>query len=329
MGAFDSIKAKLPAFIVRGSVLDDQLGPLGASIDTYIDYANEMKTASGPEGGNPVLQDALAADYGLIRNYRDTDKIMAIRLYNAIRTHQQRGSQEGLDIEGHEISQSTPYMQSLRYIIGVNAIGIGYALGGVGAEWIQFWNDTPEPEADIKARMNNLLPLHLIWGLDYINAFIATSGYKSIKDEDLLNDVTYSITNDGFYDNRNTLIADKPSATYEFGNIDLGADFADYQWLADWVDYAAWDVIYAIKVQIRFSSDEISWSSWTPYDKNQWVANSEINRYAQFKIALTMTEYRSLEHYIFRSFILKGLTLSQRRYGPHRSAHEVLPQIGN
>ena len=329
MGTLENIKAKLPAFIVKNEVLNNLIGAIGNSVDLYMIDANNLKAAASIEGGSAILLDAVAADYGLVRHFRDTDKVMVIRLMNAIQTHQQRGSRTGLDNEGAEISMVTPYIQDMRFIIGVSAIGTGTALGGVGSQWTQFWNDTSEAEATIKAKVAKIVPLHVKEGFDYIDAYTDPASFEAIRGVDLLDGATFSITNDGFVNDGNMLIPTKTAPTYEFGNIDLGAGFATYQWLVDWIDYSAWDVAHDLDVQVRFSPDEAVWSSWTSYDRNQWVAGTEIDRYAQFKIALTMTAYRSLEHYIFRSFILKGLTAAQQRYGPTPPVLEIHPQIGN
>lgn len=329
MGALENIKSVLPAFISQNLILDNMLGAIGNSIDLYSADAEDLKAASAIEGGDAASLDAIGSDYGLVRHFRDTDKIMVIRLMNAIVTHQQRGSQLGLDNEGAEISQVTPYAQDMNFIVGLSAIGIGRALGGIGTKWIQFWNDTSEAETTIKAKIANILPLHLKDGVDYIDAFADPASYEAIRGDDLVDGTNFTISNSGFASDVGTLVPTKTTPTYEFGNIDLGAGFATYQWLVDWIDYAAWDVVYDFDMQVRFSPDEATWSSWTPYDRNQWVAGSEINRYAQFKIALTLTEYRSLEHYIFRSFILKGLTSDQQRYGQIDPVLDLHPQIGN
>lgn len=329
MGYLDIIKNKLPAFVVRNEVLNDLLGPIGHVIDEYLAASDTQKAASGVEGGNPALLDAMAEDYGLIRHYNDTDKIMAIRLMNAIQTHQQRGTKIGLETEGAEISQVTPHNPSMRFVVGVSAIGTGWALGGIGATWLQFWNDTPESEATIKAKMSKVLPLHVKEGIDYIDAYVDPIFYEAIRGADLVDADNFTITNTGFIYDNNTLIPEVEAATFTFGNIDIGAGFASYQWLVDWVDYAVWDIDHTLLVEARFSSDEISWSSWTEYQKNQWVAGAEIDRYVQFRLTLTMTTYRSLQHYIFRSFILKGLTTDQERYNNIAPVLEVLPQIGN
>ncbi len=329
MAYLETLKAKLPPFIVQNDILNELIGVIGAAIDDYVDAADAQKAASGAEGGDPIMLNALAADYGLVRHYNDTDKIMAIRLLNAIQTHQQRGTQIGLETEGAEISQATPYNQPMRFIIGVSAIGTGWALGGIGAEWIQFWNDTPETEATIKAKMTNVLPIHVKEGIDYIDAYVDPANYEAIRGADLVDVDTFTITNTGFIHDNNTLIPEVDEPVYTFGNMDLGAGFATYFWLLDWVDYVAWDVEHTLKVEARFSSDEISWSSWTEYHRNQWVAGAEIDRYAQFKISLTMTTYRSYDHYIFRSFILKGMTTAQQKYGPPPPVLEVHTQIGN
>ena len=330
MTTFANIKAKLPAFIVANKAIDDLLGAIGNSVDLYVADADSLKAAAAIEGGDAILQDAIAADYGMIRNYKDTNKIMAIRLMNAIRTHQYRGTQIGLYNEGSEISLVTPYNQKMRFIIGVSAIGTGWALGGIGSEWIQFWNDTPETQSEIEAKLKtDVLPIHVKEGIDTIDAYADPVNYETIRGADLVDGTTFTITNVGFVVDNNTLIPSTTAATYEFGNIDLGAGFATYQWLVDWIDYAVWDVVHTFEMQVRFSPDEAVWSSWTPYHRNQWVPGAEIDRFAQFKIALTMTTYRSLEHYIFRSFILKGLTSDQQRYGLIPPVLDLHPEIGN
>lgn len=329
MTTFDKIISKLPAFIVRNEVLSDLLGAVGASIDTYLSTADDFATAASLEGGSSAVLDAIAADYGLVRHYNDTDKIMSIRLMNAIQTYQQRGSQNGLEAEGAEISLVTPYNQEMRYAVGVNPIGTGWALGGVGAQWMQIWNDTPGLEIDIKDQITQILPIHLKAGQDYLDAFSDPPSFKSVIGADLLDEDNFTIVNDGFANDVNTLIPTQATATYEYGNIDLGAGFATYQWLVDWIDYVAWDVVYDLIAQARFSSDEISWSSWTEYHRNQWVGGAEIERYAQFKIELTMETYRSLGHYIFRSFVLKGLTTDQQLYGRPNKAIAANILVGN
>ncbi len=329
MGALENIKAKLPEFIARSQALNHLLGPIGNAIDVYNIDAEAFRDALNVESGNPAMLDALAGDYGLVRHYNDTDRIMAIRILNAIQTHQQRGTQAGLENEGREIALATPYNQRMRFVIGVTGIGTGWALGGVGSEWIQYWIDTPENQADLEAMLLSVIPLHVRQGIDSIDANGATAGYQSIRGSELTDGVTYTITNTGFYADKDTLIPRNITATYLFGNIDLLATFANYQWLVDWVDYAAWDVDFDLLVEVRFSSDEIAWNEWTPYSRNQWVQGVQLERYAQFRITLTMNTYRNLNHYVFRSFILKGLTTAQQRYGEAEKAIAVLPYVGN
>lgn len=327
MGTLDNIKAKLPAFIARNKILDDLLGPIGNAIDEYNTDSDTFKAGLGIDGGNPSMLDALAADYGLVRHYNDSDKIMAIRIMNAIQTHQQRGTQAGLENEGREIALATPYNQQIRFIIGQSGIGTGWALGGI--DWVQNWIDTPEAESEIETFLQAIIPLHIKLGINSIDAYGASGGYASIRGADLLDGDTYTITNTGFINNNNTLIPENENPVYTFGNIDLLATFTNYQWMVDWVDYVAWDLDHDLLVEVRFSSDEAAWNAWTPYQRNQWVQGSEIERYAQFRITLTMNTYRSFAHYIFRSFILKGLTAAQQRYGEAEKAITILPTIGN
>lgn len=327
MSTLVNLKAKLQPVIVRNTILDHLLGPIGNAIDLYSADSEALRDALNIGNSPPVTLDAIAADYGLVRHYNDTDRIMVIRIMNAIKTHQARGTKAGLLNEGREISLVTPYPQPIRFIVGVSPTGVGDALGG--GEWIFYWGDTPEPEADLKAMLQSIIPLHVLDGISYLDAYGASAGYESIRGADLLDGDTYTITNSGFYADRNTLIPRQASATYEFGNIDLGANFADFQWLVDWVDYAAWDVDFDLVVEVRCSPDEAAWNAWTPYHRNQWLQNSELERYAQFKIALTMNTYRSLGHYVFRSFILKGLTENQLRYGEEEKSFLIQPEIGN
>jgi len=329
MSTLDNIKAKLPAFITRGTRLDSLLGPIGAAIDQLNLDTDTFKDGLAIENGNPSMLDALAADYGLVRHYNDTDKIMGIRIMNAIKTHQERGTQAGLEREGREIAQVTPYNQKMRFVLGVSGLGTGWALGGVGSEWIQFWNDTPGTEASLEAQLSAIMPLHVQAGIDSIDAYGASGGYESIRDANLLDGVTFTITNTGFINDKNTLIPENESPVYTFGNIDLGATYANYQWLVDWADYAAWDLDHDVLIEVRFSSDEVAWNAWTPYQRNQWVQGVQLEQYAQFRLTLTMTTYRSFNHYIFRSFILKGLTATQQRYGEAEKAITILPTIGN
>lgn len=329
MSALANIISKLPAFITRNQALNDFLGPIGNSMDLYNLDAETFRSNLSVENGNSSMLDALAADYGLVRHYNDTDKIMAIRITNAIKTHQERGTQAGLLNEGREIALATPYNQKIRFVLGVSGLGTGWGLGGVGSEWIQYWGDTPETETDLKAMLQNVIPLHVRDGIDYIDANGASAGYASIRGSELTDDVTYTITNSGFYADKNTLIPRTISTSYQLGNIDLLATYASYQWMVDWVDYAAWDLDYDLVVEVRFSSDEAAWNAWTPYQRNQWVQGSELERYAQFKITLTMNTYRSLDHYIFRSFILKGLTTTQQKYGQAEKSIVILPYVGN
>lgn len=689
MGALEKIRAKLHSVISRNQILDDLLGPIGNSIDLFNIDANTLRDALNVESSNPAMMDAYAADYGLVRHYNDTDRIMAIRIMNAIQTHQQRGTQAGLENEGREIALATPYNQPMRFVLGVSAIGTGWALGGVGSEWIQYWIDTPEAEADLEAMLLAVIPLHVRQGIDSIAAYGASDGFVSINGAPLLSalpghnyypfvvdsdnitiadhanfnwgildwsyegylwlkqpsgaydrmriiekwsgggylfkiqddktievahqggsiftgitaldlewetwfhiiisldrdsnlicfidavlqgtedisgdagvdissgddlqlgkaaggvsqsftgkralerfwnraliqadatalhnggapldyiipdadkwaamtnlwdaaasvftsgtyawsangtntianvgntlevtyvnhadgawtllqdakdlatdltvgayyvlvfdakytggasgsrgeietlagktytpafttglltymmpftcdtadgtvfrydslgagnvltvdniklyrvgcvaqllaenitaptwpdssinghdgvvsgpvaDFNYTVINNGFYNDKDTMVPRKPTATYELGNIDLGSTVANYQWLVDWVDYAAWDVDFDLLMEVRFSSDKATWNAWTPYQRNQWVQGSQLERYAQFRITLTMNTYRSLRHYVFRSFILKGLTTAQQRYGEAEKAITILPTVGN
>ena len=270
MSALDNIKAKLPGFIARNQTLNDLLGPIGYIIDSYNSDADTFRSELGIEDGNSSMLDALAADYGLRRQYNDTDKIMAIRIMNAIKTHQNRGTVVGLENEGREIALVTPYDQSMRFVLGQSPIGTGWALGGVEATWIHYWRDTPETEAEAETQLRrDVIPLHVKDGLNSINAYEATEGYQSIRGADLLDGDTYTITNTGFINNKNTLIPENENPVYTFGNIDLLGTYATYQWLVDWVDYTAWDLDFDVLMEVRFSSDEAAWNAWTPYQRDQ------------------------------------------------------------
>ena len=150
MGALANIKAKLHSVILKNQILDDLLGPIGNSIDLFNMDANTLRDALNVEKSNPAMLDAYAADYGLVRHYNDTDRIMAIRIMNAIQTHQQRGTQAGLETEGREIALVTPYNQPMRFIIGVSAIGTGWALGALAASGFNTGSILPKRKPTLK-----------------------------------------------------------------------------------------------------------------------------------------------------------------------------------
>jgi len=328
---YDRLIIKLPSFVVRNSVLNDMLMAIGEAIDKFIRDLVQLKSSLTISGGDPVMLDALAADYGLKRHPEDNDKILAVRIHNAIQTHQRRGTMPGLINEGGERALVTPYVVTMQMALGVNPIGVGWGLGGVDAGWIHLWNDSAETEAIVETHLKSIVPFNYKDGIDYIPVYGVSDGFKSVRGSELSDAGSYSITNDGFYFSQNSLIPGASVCTYSLGNMDLGASYATYKWLADWIDYAHWDLSYGVVVSVRFSSDEVAWSAWTPYGKNQFIPDSEIERYAQFKIELTIDPgYDSLEHYIFKRFILKGLTETQWLYGeePRGVAfHE--PEFGN
>ena len=329
---YDKLIMKLPEFVTRNATLDAVLMAVGNSIDLFIRDLDGFKNTLTPsKDGDPLLLDALAADYGLKRHPEDNNFIMAIRIHNAILTHQQRGSDEGLLKEGGERALVTPYQVTMQMAIGVNPIGVGWGLGGVGAGWIHLWNDSPETESVIETHIKAIVPFHYKDGIDYTAVFGGAAGFKSVRGSELSDSGSYTITNTGFSFQENSLVPSSTVATYQLGNMDLGATYASYKWLADWIDYAHWDLTYALVVSVRFSPDEAVWSAWTPYGKNQFIPESELDRYAQFKLALTLdpgTEI--LAHYIFKRFVLKRLTSDQWLYGEEpRGSAFFEPEFGN
>lgn len=310
MDTLGKLKNRLPEFIERNATLDFLVNPITDGIDTFLStlatLQNELVSGSATE----KHLDTIVHENGLSRGFHETDPMLRIRAQNAIKTHQLRGSKDGIEIEMSHHAIVTPYIRENALVIGVDPIGTGYALGGIGAEWIQLWNDTPDQQNDIENLLKSVLPVSIYYGIDYVDAYVATSGYKSYSESDLSGG-----TPSGFNYQDGALVPTSASATYESTVIDLGSDYADYTWLVDWVDYVKWNVTHTLTVQVQFSADGATgWTGYVAYSKNGQVAGGTIKRYAQFKITLSMTQYDQLADYMFRSFILKGLDSDQALY---------------
>jgi len=330
--SYDKLLMKLPETITRNAVLDNLLSAIGYVIDLFIRDLEDFKNALSPtKDGDALLLDALAADYGLKRHPEDNNYIMAIRIHNAIQTHQQRGTEDGLITEGGQRALVSPYKVTMQMAIGINPIGVGWGLGGIGTGWIHLWNDSPESESIIETAIKAIVPFHYKDGIDYTAVYGGAAGFKSVRGSELDDGGSYTITNSGFSFHQNCLIPSESVCSYQLGNMDLGATFASYKWIADWIDYAHWDLSYSLVVSVRFSSDEIAWGSWAPYGRNQFIPDAELLRYAQFKLELTIDPgYESLAHYIFKRFVLKGLTSDQWLYGEEpRGSAFFEPEFGN
>ena len=310
MNTLDKIKSRLPQFIERNPTLDFLLNPLADGIDTFLSTLATLQAELVPESATAQHLDTIAQENGLSRGYGETDPMLRIRIHNAIKTHQLRGSQSGIETELSHHAVTAPYIRENALVIGVDPIGTGFALGGIGSEWIQLWNNTPDPQSDVEEKLKAILPLSIYYGIDYVNAYVASSGYKSYSDNDFTGG-----TNNGFSYQDGALVPTQANPNYESTVIDLGSDFADWTWLVDWVDYVKWNVSYTLTVEAQFSADGIGgWTGYSSYAKNGEVASGTIKRYAKFKITLTMTTYDQFADYMFRSFILKGLDSDQALY---------------
>jgi len=332
MSTLNLLKTKLPSTITRNTVLDEVLGSISNSIDLLITTFESVRDAVTAEGAGTELN-ALATDLGLVRTPLEPDRALAIRIQNAIKTHQTRGSITGIEQEGSEFAGVTPYIQDMNFTIGVDPIGTGDALGAIGYAWIQFWVDVIHTEEVITQRLLDIVPINSKPGIDYIDVTGSPASYSSGSGIDfasgsfaggeLVGYVPGIHEPEGMMPNTDEFI-------FTSANIDLGATVANYSWMVDWIDYVRWDVEYTLAMEVRFSADGATlWSSWNTYSKNDFVAGSEIKRYAQFRFTLAMEEYDELSHYFFRKFILKGLTANQMRFGTTLKHHLIPNEIGN
>ena len=325
----EKILAHLPPFIIKTTTLKGLISAIGASVDDFTVFILEARSALSAKYGSGQALDGLAFDNGLYRCYQEPDIALAIRVQNAIHTFRARGTKAGFIRESGELYGVSAFVRQCRYILGVNPIGLGFGLGGVGTEWIQIWNGSPTLLADVVSELRARLPITSEIGLEITDVYGGHASYKSVEGASLAG-AGYTVTQDGFDYMQGCLVPESPvAATYTLGNIDLLASHTTYKWIVDWIDYARWDVDVDVKMEVRFSSDEATWHPWVEYEKNQYVAGSEQERYAQFRLTVTMNSYEELSHYAFRKFILKGQTATQYKYGTDPVPVEIITQIGN
>jgi hypothetical protein len=325
----EKIVAHLPPMIVRNSTLTGLVSAIGASVDNFTVFIMEARSALSAKYGAGQVLDGLALDNGLPRCHKEPDIVLAIRIQNAIHTYRARGTRNGFIRETAELYGVSAFVRQCRYILGINPVGLGFGLGGVGSEWIQVWNDSPISEVDLTAELKSRLPISSSIGIEVIDVYSGGPTFQKVEKEALAG-TGYTVTVVGFDYTQECLVPESAlEAVYTCGNIDLLGTYATYKWIVDWVDYARWDVDMDIKMEVRFSSDEAVWHPWNEYQKNQYVAGSEQERYAQFRLTVTMNEYEDLRHYAFRKFILKGQTATQYKYGTDPVPVEIITQIGN
>ena len=315
MDTLGKLKNRLPEFVERNPTLDFLLNPIADGIDTFLSTLVTLQGELVPESATAQHLNTIALENGLSRGFHEADEMLQIRVQNGVKTHQRRGSKVGIETEMSHHVLTTPYIRENALILGVDPIGTGFALGGIGAEWIQLWNNTTDPQTDMGDKLKAILPISIFYGIDYVDAYNATGGYKSYSDNDLSGGTLNGFTFQSFGQADGALEPTQANPTYESTVMDLGAAFGDFTWLVDWVDYVKWDVDYTLTVEVQFSADGATgWSGYSSYARNGQVASGTIKRYAQFKLTLQMTQYGSLSDYLFRSFVLKGLDSDQALY---------------
>ena len=339
MNTLEKLTAKLPAFITRNQVLEDVLAGIGSGMDNYITLGTQMGLNLKVNTAEGSALDSLAIDVGLVRSYNEADIALRIRIQNAIETAQRRGSQIGVEREGAENLLVTPFLQKMQFAIGVDPIAAGSAISGRYA-WTQMWNDGSMSQTDATAFIKSLFPIHNKIGVDYVSGQI----YKGAMDDHLVGDcMMYLVDNDGniIYDNAGNilyshynhaviaadgfhlaeeriLVPDRAvAAEVIWGDLELPAGYTNYTWMADWLSFKRWDVTCDEKIYIMFSADQLNWSTWQEFQKNEWVSDATLKKYAKFKLVLTLSDYEELEHYAFSRFILKALDSTQITYGGH------------
>lgn len=333
MSTLNLLKTKLPVSITQNTVLDEFLGAISNSINLLNSTFESGRNALTAAGAGTELN-ALALDLGLERTLLEPDRVLSIRIQNAIRTHQERGSIVGIENEGADFVMVSPYVHDMNFVIGVDPIGLGDALGATGFPWIQFWVDVTHTETAIKQRLIDIIPLHSTPGIDYIDVTGSPAGYASAMETDFLTGATFTgLELVGYVPGDHDPEGIAPvteSSIFTYGNLDLGATVADYTWMIDWIDHVRWDVDYTLVMEVSFSANgSTNWTAWNTYEKNDFVNGSDILRYAKFRFTLTMTDYEDLNHYFFRKFIIKGLTENQMRFGLTRKHHLIPIEIGN
>ncbi len=340
MDTIEKLKNKLPKFIEDTSVLQSLLGAVSDSIDTFVSSLLSLTNTTSAELATGSALDSIGVGCGISRQYNDSDEVMRIRVQNSVHTHQARGSKTALLNEGGHICGITPYIQNIVYAIGVDALGIGNAIGGVGGKWLQIWDSTNMGRNKTVDSIQTILPLHNEIGLNYI-----TNQYVTAEKNDIAGEVVVieGLTdedgnplsvdypqNSGFEYRGECLMPKQPTASFhQIGIIDLGENYTSYLWIVDWLDYARWDVDYDILMYVRFSDDQSTWTQFDPYIKNQFVNGENIARYVQFRFDFILNEYEDYSHYLFRKFIMKGMDTTQILYGEYDRGIELQKEILN
>jgi len=340
MDTIDKLKNKLPDFIEDNTVLQSFLGAIAGSIDTFVETLSSLTTATSPGQASGSALDSIGGDMLIRRNYDDSDEVLRILIQNSIKTHQERGSEVGLLQEGSHLCGITPYIQTIQYVIGIDPIGVGEAVGGVGAKWIQIWNSTNISRNNLLTQLDKILPIHNQIGINYIVEQYAVAEKSELAGEVVTIEgmtdedgnplgVDYP-ENSGFEYVGECLKPKQPQADFhQIGILDLGSDYDSYNWIVDWIDYARWDTDHEVKMYVRFSDDQNVWTQYGRYIKNQFVNGENIARYAQFRFELTLTSYEDFSHYLFRKFIMKGMDTTQLQYGEYDRGFDLQKEILN
>lgn len=332
MNTVDKIKSKLPSFIQDSTEIDEVLGAFGNSMDNFSTELEKLNRAvSFKQSGGKFLDIALV-DKNLSRNPSETDSMATLRVLNAVSTYEQRGSENGITEElGHLLGVS-PYIQSSIFVLGVDALGTR-AIGSNRSFWIQLWNETSLTESGITDFFKEISISRNYYGLDFITVTDGMDGFASHVASDFLGG-----TKVGFIIEDGGLRPIQRLTTFESTNIDLGANVANFTWIVDWVDYAQKGKKYSLKVEARFSANgSTGWTQWEEFGRNQVAHDGQVLRYAQWRItfdsradALSDEIYMSeAAEYLFRSFILKGLTSSQAIYHTDISGISLQSSIGD
>ena len=347
MDTLEKITAKLPEVIVRNLILSDVLGGISSGIDDYLDLSDEIKLNLKVNTAEGSALDSLAADVGLNRAYHESNISLRIRVQNAVETAQRRGSQIGVEREGGENLLVTPFLQRIQFAIGIDPIAAGSGLSS-RYSWTQVWNDGAMDQSTATTFIKSLFPVTNKIGIDYVAGQLKVGDMYDYEDGTSMvplvdNDGNIIIDNDGnivvspsnraliqadgFHIDDGALVPHNPIASVIWGDRDLGAGYSNFTWLIDWISFRRWDIDMIEKVSCQFSSDQLNWTQWKEYNKNDLTIDADVKRYIKFKLELTLVDYESLEHYSFARFILKALDAIQLKYGGHPIALDLQPEF--
>ncbi len=322
---------KLSPTIVRNDLITTVMGGFANSLDNYqlLNDDIELNLIIYTSRGSAL--NIRAEDYGLNRNYRERDAALRLRVQNSYKYHQYKGSLLGIEIWGSEKLLISPYPQRSGFVIGDpiaddKAIGDGFV--------IHIWNSSDETQSKSVEFMRGLLPINTKIGIDYISDQYEYAEMSEVSDGSAMlivyvgeepvmvgGQIVYAqsdeayLETDGFALMDGLLIPTQDNCWAEWGDRDLGSNFADSIWMIDWLNYVRWDVDYKLTIKAKFSDDQLNWSEWKIYNKNDWILEADINQYVKFRAELIINDIEDFQHFAFRRFILKSLTEEQSKYG--------------